>query len=175
MQPKIDSVDAISWLRRARLVPSIDALAATATLQPWLELTSSLTRELHRTFEVKPRLTLLGEGLEPGSDWERYMLAANEPIYARHIALSINDTPIVLARSVTTQGPGMNALTNLHTRPLAELLFEDSLWRRQVETRYLLLEKGSPGRGCLWQNQDLGARLIVQEFFLGELPIRPAN
>ena len=63
----------------------------------------------------------------------------------------------------------MDALTHLKTRPLAELLFEDSQWERKADMQYLLLDGGVPGRGCLWHNRAFDAGLIVQEFFLHAL------
>jgi chorismate-pyruvate lyase len=112
---------------------------------------------------------VLGEGLEAGNAWESDALGTTDPIYARHIALTIKDYPVVLARSITTQGAGMNALTGLHTRPLAELLFEDPLWQRGSAFQYLCLTDQIPGRSCCWHHQQLGADLIVQEFFLPDL------
>ena len=63
----------------------------------------------------------------------------------------------------------MDALTKLNTRPLAELLFEEPQWKRQSVTRYLALQSGAQGRGCVWHNRDSGIVLIVQEFFLDSL------
>ena len=148
---------------------SLETLSTAEALHPWLLLTTSLTQELQHTFATKPGLSLLGEGLEHGNAWERELLSAQQNVYARHIALTIEGTPVVLARSVTTQGPGMDALTSLNTRPLAELLFEDSQWARSASMRYLALNGSVPGRGCLWHNRALGAGLIVQEFFLDAL------
>jgi chorismate-pyruvate lyase len=148
---------------------SLETLSTAEALHPWLRLTTSLTQKLQHSFATKPGLSLLGEGLEQGNAWERELLSAQQNVYARHIALTIEGTPIVLARSVTTQGSGMHALTRLKTRPLAELLFEDSQWERNANMQYLALDGGVPGRGCLWHNRALGAGLIVQEFFLHAL------
>lgn len=169
MQPKIELGQEIAWLRGARLISSNDALNAPEDLKKWLHLTTSVTKKLQQTFQTKPGLRLMGEGLEQGKSWEREVLPADQDVYARHIALTIEDEPIVLARSVTTQGRGMDALTKLNTRPLAELLFEEPQWKRQSGTRYLALQGGAQGRGCVWHNQDSGIVLIVQEFFLDSL------
>ena len=59
----------------------------------------------------------------------------------------------------------MNALTGLHTRPLAELLFEDPLWQRDRAIQYLRLTDQIPGRSCYWHHQQLAAGLIVQSSF----------
>lgn len=150
-------------------MPSMETLNAAEALHPWLRLTTSLTQKLQHSFATKPGLSLLGEGLEHGNIWERELLSAQQNVYARHIALTIGGTPVVLARSVTTRGSGMDALTHLKTRPLAELLFEDSQWERNANMQYLALDGGVPGRGCLWHNHALGAGLIVQEFFLHAL------
>ena len=150
-------------------MPSLETLGTAEALHPWLQLSTSLTQKLQHTFATKPGLSLLGEGLEPGNVWERKLLSTQRNVYARHIALTIDGARIVLARSVTTQGSGMGALTSLKTRPLAELLFEDSQWERNANMQYLALDGGVPGRGCLWHNRVLGAGLIVQEFFLHAL------
>jgi chorismate-pyruvate lyase len=156
-------------MRCAQPVDSIAALAPPETLRPWLQLETSLTQKLDQTVGTRPGLIVLGEGLEPGNAWESDALGTTDPIYARHIALTIKDNPVVLARSITTQGAGMNALTGLHTRPLAELLFEDPLWQRGSAIQYLCLTDQIPGRSCCWHHQQLGADLIVQEFFLPDL------
>lgn len=128
-----------------------------------------MTAKLSAQFSAPPGLTLLGEGLESGRRWEREALNAEKSIFARHIGLTVNEEPVVLARTVTLPGAGMDALTALQTRPLAELLFEDPEWRRGTAVQYLALEDGSPGRGCHWRNDKLQAGLIVQEFFLPSL------
>ena len=169
MQTETPLSQSIPLLQSASPASSLEALCSHANLQPWLQLNTSLTKELQHTFASKPGLILLGEGLEAGEPWECELLATHLPVYTRHIALTIENVPVVLARSVTTQGSGMNALRALETRPLAELLFEDARWQKQAEERYLTLPNNVPGRGRLWQNQQLGARLIVQEFFLPTL------
>lgn len=156
---------AIHWLHNASVETSKTDVHA-ADLSPWLQLTTSLTKALAHEFAADPGLIVLGEGVEQGHDWERESLGASDQIYARHIALTIDQEPVVLARSVTIPGVGMEALTNLRNRPLAELLFEDPQWRRNPAKLLLRLGDGSPGRGCFWQNQQLGAMLVVQEFFL---------
>jgi chorismate-pyruvate lyase len=156
-------------MRCAQPVDSIAALALPETLRPWLQLETSLTQKLGQSVGTKPGLIVLGEGLEQGNAWESDTLGTTDAIYARHIALTINDDPVVLARSMTTQGAGMDALTGLRTRPLAELLFEDPLWQRGSAIQYLRLTDQIPGRSCCWHHQKLGADLIVQEFFLPNL------
>ena len=156
-------------MRCAQPVDSLAALAPPEALQPWLQLATSLTHKLGQTVGTKPGLIVLGEGLEQGNAWELDSLGSRERVYARHIALTINGGPVVLARSITTQGAGMDALTGLHTRPLAELLFEDPLWQRGRAIQYLRLNDQIPGRSCYWHHQQLDAGLIVQEFFLPNL------
>ena len=128
-----------------------------------------ILKKLQQTFQTKPGLRLLDERVENGNPWERELLLTKQDVFARHIALTIEEEPIVLARSVTTLGRGMDALTKLNTRPLAELLFEEPQWKRQSGTRYLALQGGTQGRGCIWRNHDSGIVLIVQEFFLDSL------
>jgi len=156
-------------MRCAQPVDSIAALAPPEQLRPWLLLETSLTQKLGQTVGTQPGLIVLGEGLEQGNAWESEALGTNDRIYARHISLTIQNNPVVLARSVTTQGAGMDALTSLHTRPLAELLFEDSSWQRGNAIQYLRLADQIPGRSCYWHHQQLDAGLIVQEFFLPDL------
>lgn len=156
-------------MRCAQPVDSLAALAAPAKLWPWLQLATSLTQKLGQTVGTQPGLIVLGEGLEQGNAWELDILGLRERVYARHIALTVNGKPVVLARSITTQGAGMDALTGLHTRPLAELLFEDPLWQRGRAIQYLRLTDQVPGRSCYWHHQKLEAGLIVQEFFLPNL------
>ena len=156
-------------MRCAQPVDSLAALAAPEELRPWLQLATSLTQKLGQAVGTKPGLIVLGEGLEQGNAWELDILAPADRVYARHIALTINGEPVVLARSITTQGAGMDALTGLHTRPLAELLFEDPLWQRGRAIQYLRLTDQVPGRSCYWHHQQLEAGLIVQEFFLPNL------
>lgn len=156
-------------MRCAQPVDSLAALAAPEKLWPWLQLATSLTQKLGQTVGTKPELIVLGEGLEQGNAWELDILGLRERVYARHIALTINGEPVVLARSITSQGAGMDALTGLHTRPLAELLFEDPLWQRGRAIQYLRLTDQVPGRSCYWHHQQLEAGLIVQEFFLPNL------
>lgn len=167
-----DSTDAIAHLRRAKVVDSLAALAPAKVLLPWLQLTTSLTQHLRATFGVRPGLMVLGEGLEQGNAWECAALQTDEPLYARHIALTVGQQPVVLARSVTTQGAGMQALTNLQTRPLAELLFTDASWQRSGQIHYLRLADSTSGRGCYWRNQLLPAGLLVEEFFLPSLLVK---
>lgn len=167
--PALDSEETVLRLRHAS---AVDTLAATNTpdaLTTWLRLTTSLTAKLAAQFGSAPGLVLLGEGLESGQYWEREALITENSIYARHIALTVNEEPVVLARTVTLPGAGMDALTELRRRPLAELLFEDPEWQRGTAVQYLHLEDGSPGRGCHWRNDKLQAGLIVQEFFLPRL------
>lgn len=167
-----DPTDAIARLRGAKVADSLAALEPAEVLSPWLQLTTSLTRHLSMTFGVRPGLIVLGEDLEQGSAWECAALQTDEPLYARHIALTIDQHPVVLARSVTTQGAGMQALTNLQTRPLAELLFTDASWQRSGHTQNLCLPDGTSGRGCYWRNQTLPAGLLVEEFFLPRLLVK---
>ena len=169
MQPNTGLGQEIAWLRGARLISSNDELNASEDLKTWLHLTTSVTKKLQQTFHTKPGLRLLGERLERGNPWERELLLAEQDVFARHIALTIEEEPIVLARSVTTRGRGMDALTKLNTRPLAELLFAEPQWKRQSGTRYLALQGGAQGRGCVWHNRDSDSVLIVQEFFLDSL------
>lgn len=156
-------------MRRARQIDSWAALAPPEKLRPWMQLGTSLTQKLGETIGTKPGLIVLGEGLERGNAWESEALNTNDRIYARHIALKVDGDPVVLARSITTQGAGMQALIGLHTRPLAELLFEDPLWQRSSAIQYLRLADQTPGRSCYWHHQQLDAGLIVQEFFLPNL------
>ena len=167
-----DPTDAVARLRGAEVADSLAALEPAELLSPWLQLTTSLTKHLSMTFGVRPGLIVLGEALEQGSAWERAALQTDEPLYARHIALTIDQQPVVLARSVTTQGAGMQALTNLQTRPLAELLFTDASWQRSGHTQYLCLPDGTSGRGVYWRNQTLPAGLLVEEFFLPSLLVK---
>ena len=167
-ESRMDSDD-IARMRCALPVDSLALLAVPEELRPWLQLATSLTQKLGQAVGTKPGLILLGEGLEQGNAWESETLGTADRIYARHIALTINDNPVVLARSITTQGAGMNALTGLRTRPLAELLFEDPLWQRDRAIQYLRLTDQIPGRSCYWHHQQLAAGLIVQEFFLPNL------
>ncbi|MEC8144320.1 MAG: chorismate lyase [Pseudomonadota bacterium] len=169
MQPNTEHGQEIAWLRGARLISSIDALNAPEDQKTWLHLTTSVTKKLQQTFQTKPGLRLLDERVENGNPWERELLLTKQDVFARHIALTIEEEPIVLARSVTTLGRGMDTLTKLNTRPLAELLFEEPQWKRQSVTRYLALQGGAQGRGCVWHNRDSGIVLIVQEFFLDSL------
>jgi chorismate-pyruvate lyase len=164
-----DLAFAESQLREALTSPSLEDSKPAEALLSWLQLSSSLTAELTHRFGAPPGLRLLGEGLELGQVWEHRALSAGPPLYARHIALTVNDTPVVLARTVTTQGPGMAALTKLRTRPLAELLFEDDAWQRGDTPQYLNLQSGAPGRGYCWFNASLQTGLVVQEFFLPSL------
>ncbi len=164
-----DLTFAETQLRQALTAPSLEAIRPAEALLSWLQLSSSLTAELNHHFGSPPGLRLLGEGLEPGQAWEHRALSAEPPLYARHIALTVNGTPVVLARTVTTQGPGMAALTKLRTRPLAELLFEDAAWQRGDAPQYLNLQSGAPGRGYCWFNASLQTGLVVQEFFLPSL------
>lgn len=159
-------------LRQAVTAASLAATNPARPLLPWLQLTSSLTARLAQQFGSKPGLIVLGEGLEDGQPWEHGLLGATSPVYARHIALTVDNEPLVLARTVTTQGAGMDALTQLRTRPLAELLFEDAAWRREATVQYLTLADSTPGRGCYWHNRSLQAGLVVQEFFLPSLSAR---
>jgi chorismate-pyruvate lyase len=158
-----------SQLREALTAPSLEATRPAEVLLSWLQLSSSLTAHLTHRFGTPPGLRILGEGLEPGQAWEHRALSAEPPLYARHIALTVNDTPVVLARTVTTEGPGMAALTKLRTQPLAELLFEDAAWQRGDTPQYLKLQSGAPGRGYCWFNASLQTGLVVQEFFLPSL------
>ena len=169
MQPNTELGQEIAWLRGARLISSNDALSAPEDLKTWLHLTTSVTKKLQQTFQTNPGLRLLEERLEQGNPWERELLLTEQDVFARHIALTIEEEPIVLARSVTTLGKDMDALTKLNTRPLAELLFEEPHWKRQSGTRYLALHGGARGRGCIWHNRESGIVLIVQEFFLDSL------
>lgn len=160
---------AVAQLRRASTATSLEATDPSGSLRDWLQLNSSLTAQLTYQFGAPPGLIVLGEGLEEGQWWEKRALNADASLYARHIALTINEVPVVLARTVTTPGLGMKALTELRTRPLAELLFEGTAWTRQTVVQYLTLANGSPGRGCTWYNSHLHASLVVQEFFLPSL------
>jgi chorismate-pyruvate lyase len=165
----LDREATVERVRHASTVNSLLATNPPDILTTWLRLATSLTAKLAAQFGASPGLILLEEGLESGRRWECEALNAEKSIFARHIALTVNEEPVVLARTVTLPGAGMDALTELRSRPLAELLFEDPEWRRGTAVQYLHLEDGSPGRGCHWHNNKLQAGLIVQEFFLPRL------
>ncbi len=137
----------------------------------WLWLTSSMTKAIAEKFGAMPTVTVLSENTEQVTATEARWFAQTEPVFARHILLSIKNQPLVMARTVTPESsPDVAALQGLLERPLAELLFTDARWQRLGDLQPLQLDNGLIGRSCLWQQtQTQNSGLLVEEFFLPEL------
>ncbi len=140
------------------------------SLKPWVEMPGSMTQAVADTFSASPTVTVYHSGKTPLLDWERAKLLApvdHSQGYARHISLDIHDSPVLAARSVTlSDSPVVSLLADLHSKPLARLLFEDDQWQRQGPPTPVADASGIIGRVCVWQDLRSHAHLLVEEFFL---------
>jgi chorismate-pyruvate lyase len=146
----------------------------------WIELNSSMTREIGSVFGVPPEVVLLGEGFDRLSRWEADWLRvpARRPAYVREVALTVQGELAMLARSVTASNdPMADVLRRLKRTPLAEVLFQDSRWQRQGKPLPLLWRTRPTtiyGRACLWQRRGRHpGRVLVEEYFLAPLLASP--
>ena len=142
----------------------------TAELRRWFGLTESMTAAVAHHFRGKASVTLLGEGKEAANQWECDVLNTVDDVYARHISLTVDGVPRLIARSLTTPEQAVvELMQGLGERPLAELLFTDPQWVRDKQALYLHTPSGLPGRAVLWCHQVHQQRLLVEEFFLPAL------
>jgi len=162
------------------------------TLRHWLQASGSLSARLAAT-GVQFSVQVLAQGRQPLSLDEAKALGQGQKRvgYAREVLLSVDDTPWVFARSVTTHcasvGP-WRAVRGLGSRPLANVLFKGSDIRR-TPLAFKTLTRQSPAQRHLagaWQKatgQTLahpsvparrsafyrhGAALVVMEVFAAD-------
>lgn len=103
--------------------------------QYWLHRPGALTDGLRQLGQVEIRLIAEhATGLSPGEAW-LLGLPPCVPVWLREIVMSIDGVNCVIARSLTplkaSHGP-WHSMRRLHTRPLADMLYQDSTITRSV-------------------------------------------
>lgn len=147
--------------------------APPAVIQDWLLDKGSLTQRLKQVGHFS--VLLQRELCTFASQQDYHLLGlAPEKAHIRDVYLALDDTPVVMARSVlpvsALQGENQR-LSNMQERSLGSELFEpprairEALWLTQLPLENPL--------GNLWGRQSRfnkrGAKLLVAEFFLPAL------
>ena len=118
----------------------------SASLRQWLFAPGSLTERLRQHGHVTVKI--LHQGSQCLWSDEQHDLGQSNA-HTREVFLLLNGRPVVWARSATLhtaiQGP-WKAMTNLGTRPLAELLFQDRAVLRSPLQAHALARHGEVER-----------------------------
>ena len=130
---------------------------ARGGLRRWLQATGSLSARLAATGEVFS-VQVIRQGRQPltRSEAQALGLKSHGIGHAREVLLKVDGTPLVLARSVTTQPDSLGAwraVRGLGSRPLADVLFRRSGITRQP-LQYRQARPATPLRrqvGRAWQ------------------------
>lgn len=159
-----------------RPLPSLNP--ATLAYADWISRSDSMTRAIGLALGEMPRVHPGHEGPDRLAPWECRLLGLGQPRgYVREVVLKVAGLPILTARTVSRlDDPALDVIRRLGDRPLAELLFDDPVWRR-AGAPLPLIELGSRriGRTCLWQRGVRApSRILVSEFFEPETLVRSA-
>ena len=144
-------------------------------LSTWVLEPGSMTRAIARYCGERPRVRVHKSEPDRPERWEADLLRlpSSRPVFCREISLRIQDRDVLQARSVAIIGGSIEPrLRGLGNKPLAELLFVDPLWQREIGPLPLAprRHRPTPGRVCVWRYH--GRRpglLLVAEYFLPEL------
>ncbi|WP_025732583.1 chorismate--pyruvate lyase family protein [Carnimonas nigrificans] len=138
------------------------------TERQWLTLPGSLTQALRRCGAFSLEVTAEGWCRLRHDETQALRLPANTRGWAREIVMSIDGTPCVAARSVTTaaglHGP-WRALRHQGQRPLGDILYHNGAIRRTPFTfsTSQANHTGSARRSVFYHS---GAPLLISERFL---------
>lgn len=152
-------------------------------LQAWLEERGSLTKRLRKVYGNNLKVQLLFHHWKPAFAEECQQLKAPHHRYQliREVLLHVNNTPLVLARTILPEHTIRIAhrnLSHLGVRPLGEVIFaypdlelrqryfsraSTNIWSMDVQQRFQV-QQAIWGRRTLYaiHNQPL----LVSEFFL---------
>jgi chorismate lyase len=117
----------------------------------WLTLGGSLTAHLRAFGVVEVRITREAVGLPWLDECDALRMASRERAWIREVVLAVDGAPCVAARSVTPLDASVGvwqAMRQLRTRPLAELLYGDVGIRRspfssrRINARHPLYQLG---------------------------------
>ncbi|MBB1074061.1 chorismate lyase [Rhodoferax sp. 4810] len=136
---------------------------ARGGLRRWLQATGSLSARLAATGTVFS-VQVIRQGRQPltRSEAQALGLEGHAIGHAREVLLKVDGTPVVLARSVTTQPDSLGAwraVRGLGSRPLADVLFRRSGITRQP-LQYRQARPGTALRqqvGRAWQRAQSAA------------------
>lgn len=154
-------------------------------VREWMQLSSSMTRQLQQRVGSDVRVRVLSSGLGRLLDGEaRLLQVAGRSGFVREVCLYRGEEGLLVARTVFSSKRLMSdfALSSLGTRPLGELLFENGNAARWTAREFALLKPGSAlfpliGRCRLrnrlrpcWARRTVfeycGEPLLVTEIFL---------
>ena len=155
-------------------------------LQSWINEPNSLTQRLRTSFGNHVRVSILFQGWQkPFVDEARALkIPASLHTLVREVLLHIDETPLVLARSIIPQATiavAQRNLSHLGNRPLGEVIFSyPNLQRLKTEITHLNTEIWTPT--CqerfdltpqTWGRRTIYAiptqAMLVSEFFLAPL------
>jgi len=152
-------------------------------LGPWLNETGSLTKRLRNVYGNQLAVRLLYHHWKPAfaEECQELKIAHHRYQLIREVLLHIDNTPLVLARTILPQATIRIAhrnLSHLGTRPLGEVIFAypdlelrqryfshatTNIWSTAVQSEFPV-EQAIWGRRTLYAIHD--RPLLVSEFFL---------
>ncbi len=173
----------LAWLTQPRKFDAhqVNLSELSAANRDWLQVEDSMTAAIAAHFDTAPVVNVHFSGPSPLLAWEAKLLQATAAQggrgFARQITLTVNDLPVLAARSVCCTRQVEQELTELRTTPLAQRLFIADQWTRYTPTIPLRIQPGPGceayyGRVCGWQLTAQAATaqtLLVQEYFLPDL------
>lgn len=163
-----------------------------AELRPWLDETGSLTKRLRGVYGDQLAVRLLYHYWKPAfaEECQQLKVAHHRYQLVREVLLHIDDTPLVLARTILPQPTIRIAhrnLSHLGTRPLGEVIFAypdlelrqryfshatPNIWSTAVQSEF-------PVEQTVWGRRTLYAihnqPLLVSEFFLPTMLENPST
>ena len=152
-------------------------MPSSLVAQPWRQWlldTGSLTQSLKNLAPNRFSVQVLHTGFARASLSEARTLgiSTTEQIYVREVALCIDNTPYVFARSIiprSTLTGEERQLLFLRNRPLGEFLFKHKhMTRGKIEVKQGLVNQQSTwGRRSIFKVSD--KPLLVSEYFLPTL------
>ena len=152
-------------------------------IRPWLEETGSLTKRLRSVYGPHLAVKLLFHRWKPAfaEECQRLKVAHHRYQLIREVLLYVDETPLVLARTVLPEATIRIAhrnLSHLGTRPLGEVIFaypdlelrhryfsltNANIWTPAVQDQFQIKQ-------AIWGRRTLYAihnqPLLVSEFFL---------
>lgn len=155
-------------------------------IKSWIYEQGSLTKRLRQRYAERFRVKILfQQWTQPTIDESRLLnLKAHSHCLIREVALQVDDSPLILARSIIPKSTikiAARKLRNLGTRPLGEVIFAyHDLSRESLETIRLHPDHFKPPcsrqyhiKQSIWGRRTCYAiqkqRLLVSEFFLPAL------
>jgi chorismate--pyruvate lyase len=133
-------------------------------VEHWLTDEQSLTAKLKQKFSDFSLRVCSQETTQPHSH-ETALLGDNQVYIAREVLLFGNQNPVVFARSIVPITPDTEALLSIGSKPLGEVLFNDSSIQRQ--SLQITQAQNIWGRRSIFKFKN--SKILVSEFFLDEL------